>query len=57
MTNELKLPDIALSDLPESTKDFLISYSAKGKTVTESIREILNNAAKTAGFPTTKNAA
>jgi uracil phosphoribosyltransferase len=46
----LKLPDIALSDLPESTKDFIIAYSATGKTVTEVIREVLDHAAEQAGF-------
>jgi len=49
-SNELKLPDIALSDLPESTKDFIIAYSATGKSVTESIREILTGAAIAGGF-------
>ena len=47
---ELKLPDIALSDLPESTKDFIIAYSATGKSVTESISEILTAAATAGGF-------
>jgi hypothetical protein len=49
---KLKLPEIALSDLPESTKDFLIAYAASGKTITEAIREILDRAAINAGFQT-----
>ncbi len=53
--NELKLPDIALSDLPESTKDFIIAYSATGKSVTESIREILTGAAIAGGFSPKSN--
>lgn len=52
---ELKLPDIALSDLPESTKDFIIAYSATGKSVTESIREILTEAAISGGFSPKSN--
>lgn len=52
---ELKLPDIALSDLPESTKDFIIAYSATGKSVTESIREILTTAAIAGGFSPNSN--
>jgi hypothetical protein len=54
---ELKLPDIALSDLPESTKDFLIAYSATGKTVPEAIKETLNQAASAAGFAPNPKAA
>jgi len=56
-TSDLKLPDIALSDLPESTKDFLISYSATGKTIPDVIREILDNAAANAGFSPAANPA
>lgn len=52
---DLKLPDIALSDLPESTKDFIIAYSATGKSVTESIREILTGAAIAGGFAPKSN--
>lgn len=48
--NDLKLPDIALSDLSESTKDFILAYSATGKSVTDAIREILTGAAISAGF-------
>jgi hypothetical protein len=40
------LPTIPLSALPEKTKDYIIAYSATGKTVQESIREILTAAAK-----------
>jgi hypothetical protein len=40
------LPQIALKDLPEQTKDYIIAYSATGLTVQQSIREILTTAAK-----------
>jgi hypothetical protein len=40
------LPQIALKDLPEKTKDYIIAYSATGLTVQQSIREILTAAAK-----------
>jgi hypothetical protein len=40
------LPQIALKDLPEQTKDFIIAYSATGLTVQQTIREILTAAAK-----------
>jgi hypothetical protein len=40
------LPQIALKDLPEQTKDYIIAYSATGLTVQQSIREILTAAAK-----------
>jgi hypothetical protein len=39
------LPTIPLSELPEKTKDFILAYSATGKTVQQSIREILTRAA------------
>lgn len=55
--NELKLPDIALSELPESTKDFIIAYSATGKSVTEAIKDTLNQAAASAGFSPNPKAA
>ena len=48
--DELKLPDIPLSELPESTKDFLIAVSATGKPVNEAIKDTLNKAAAAAGF-------
>jgi hypothetical protein len=52
---ELKLPDIALSDLPESTKDFLIASSGNaGKPVVQVIRDTLTKAAERAGFPPAK---
>ena len=40
------LPQIALSELPEQTKDYIIAYSATGLTVQQTIREILTAAAK-----------
>lgn len=40
------LPQIALSELPEQTKDFILAYSATGLTVQQTIREILTAAAK-----------
>lgn len=40
------LPQIALSELPEQTKDYIIAYSATGLTVQQTIREILTTAAK-----------
>lgn len=53
----LKLPDIRLSELPESTKDFLLASSATGKPVTEAIKDTLNKAAAAAGFPIKKEVA
>lgn len=47
---EAKLPEIALSDMPEKTKDFLIAHSAAGKSVVEVIRDVLNQAASSAVF-------
>lgn len=44
------LPEIALSELPESTKDFLIAHSATGKSVAEVIAETLDAAAERDGF-------
>lgn len=49
LTKPLKtstLPQIALSELPEQTKDYIIAYSATGLTVQQTIREILTAAAK-----------
>ena len=40
------LPQIALKDLPEQTKDYIIAYSATGLTVQQSSREIRTAAAK-----------
>lgn len=50
---QMKLPDVALSDLPEATKDFLIAHSAMGKAIPEVIRDILSRAASDAGFAPT----
>lgn len=46
------LPEVALSEIPEGTKDFLLAQSGSaGKSVTEVIRAVLNEAAADAGFP------
>jgi hypothetical protein len=50
------LPDIALSDLPETTKDYLIALSAQGKTVAEVIVDTLDQAATRHGFEPNKAA-
>lgn len=43
---EAKLPDVALSDLPAETKDYLISlHAATGRPIKELIRDILNRMA------------
>jgi hypothetical protein len=43
------LPEVALADLPEQTKDHLIRlHAATGKPIAEIIREILN---RMAGVP------
>ena len=47
---QMKLPDIALSDLSEGTKDFLIAHSATGKAIPQVIREVLLKASVAAGF-------
>jgi hypothetical protein len=44
------LPEIALSELPEGTKDFLIAHSATGKSVQQVIVETLDAAAERSGF-------
>lgn len=50
---KLSLPPIALSDLPEATKDFLLASAnaGEGKTPIQVIKEILDQAATRAGFP------
>lgn len=49
--NKLRLPDIELSELPESTKDFIIAASAAtGMPVKDVIREVLNKDAIDHGF-------
>lgn len=48
---KLQLPPIALSDLPESTKDYILAASSAGKNPVDVILEILDRAATTAGFP------
>ncbi|MEO5712596.1 MAG: hypothetical protein ABIT37_03835 [Luteolibacter sp.] len=45
------LPDIALSEIPETTKDFLLAHSASGKSIPEVILDVLDRAATDAGFP------
>lgn len=51
-TDKTKLPDIPLTKLSENTKDFLLAYSGTGKTIPETMIEILDSAAAAAGFPT-----
>ncbi len=46
----VRLPDVPLSVLPETTKDFIIAASCTGQPVTDVIREALNQAAIRAGF-------
>ena len=50
------LPEIALSELPEATKDFLIAHSSAGKSVPEVMIDILDAAAARAGFEPNKAA-
>lgn len=39
-----KLPEVALADLPEATKDYLIAlHASTGRPIAELIREILNH--------------
>ncbi len=46
-----KLPGIRLSELPETTKDFLLASSLAGeKSISAVITETLDGAAKDAGF-------
>jgi len=41
-----KLPDVALADLPETTKDYLISlHAATGRPIAELVRDLLNRMA------------
>ena len=47
---KLELPGIALSELPEGTKDYVMAISGTGKTIPETMKEILNAAAAAAGF-------
>ena len=47
---QMKLPDVALCDLTEGTKDFLIAHSATGKAIPEVIRDVLARASVAAGF-------
>ena len=52
--------EIPLSEMSETTKDFLLAASAAGKSVTEVIAEQLDRAASAAGFstgPTSNSAA
>jgi hypothetical protein len=47
----MRLPDIALSELPEGTKDFLIAASAaSGKSIDEVMKDVLRDAATDHGF-------
>lgn len=47
----LQLPPIALNELPQATKDFLLAASVAGKSPVDVIREVLTTAAEKAGFP------
>lgn len=48
--NLITLPEIPLSELPESTKDFLIALSAQGKSVADIVVDTLDAAASDHGF-------
>lgn len=51
----MKLPDIALSELPEETKDFLIAASAaSGKPIDDVMKDVLRHAAGDHGFTPSK---
>ena len=47
---EATLPELALREMPERTKDFLIAQSTAGKSVVEVVRDVLNKAANAAVF-------
>ena len=47
---KLTLPPIALSDLSESTKDFILAASNPGRSATDVIVSVLDAAAIEAGF-------
>lgn len=47
---KLTLPPIALSDLSETTKDFILAASNPGRTATDVIISVLDAAAIEAGF-------
>ena len=46
----MALPDIALSEIPESTKDFILASAFAGKAPADLIRQQLDKAASAAGF-------
>ena len=46
----LALPPIALSELKEPTKDFLLANANSGKTPSETMKELLDRGAARAGF-------
>lgn len=46
----LALPPIALSELQEPTKDFLLANANTGKTPAETMKELLDRGAERAGF-------
>lgn len=50
------LPEIPLDELSATTKDFLLAYSATGKSVPEVIIGVLDRAAAKAGFEPIKAA-
>ena len=47
---KLTLPPIALSDLSEATKDFILAASNPGRSATDVIVSVLDAAAIEAGF-------
>jgi hypothetical protein len=46
----LALPPIALSELKEPTKDFLLANANHGKTPAQTMKELLDRGASRAGF-------
>jgi len=48
------IPPIQLQDLPERTKDYVLARCGQGENLREVLREILNDAAREAGFDPAK---
>lgn len=46
----LKAPGIDLVDLPERTKDYVLARCARGESLADVIREVLNEQARASGF-------
>lgn len=53
----LALPPIALSELKEPTKDFLLAKANAGATPLETMKELLDRGAERAGFRARRSAA